>query len=520
MEIKINVPLIDRITGIFSKSAPAPKKREETTETSLESLVASHYYQKIKLERTRLAKYGDYIIMDDEYPEISTALDLYADNATKEKAEGGEPIELKSENSRVKNILDDLIERTKIQETLWDTARNVAKMGDEFDEVVVDNGAWIERLKNLDARTMFKNVDEYGREKDKPYIQKDESGSTEIAHFERWQIVHWKNSGLKRMYGEAILKPIRRVYKQLQMMEDGMVIGRLTRSHLRYLIKIDIEGMDKDEREDYVEKVKNKMKKKRLMNPITGKLETTQNPLSAEEDFFLGVTKDSKADVSALQGATNLGNIRDVEYFQTKMFTGLKVPKAFMGVEKDVKAKATIVEEDIQFARTVGRLRRGLRGGLTQVFNYQLILQGIVPVNGLYQIVFAPISMVDEMRKWTMEKLKAEVAKIYKVDMSLLSDRYILKNFVGIPDEEIDALLREKPAIPTLPSRKIGGTPSLRAGGMTGIATPAVGKMAPMVSQEHDGPNGLDREGIHIATMYMMNLVETLRDLVDLELNR
>jgi hypothetical protein len=55
---------------------------------------------------------------------------------------------------------------------------------------------------------------------------------------------------------------------------------------------------------------------------------------------------------------------------------------------------------------------------------------------------------------------------------------------------------------------------------MTGIATPAVGKMAPMVSQEHDGPNGLDREGVHIATMYMMNLVETLRDLVDLELNR
>src|SRR4030067_1604850 len=112
------------------------------------------------------------------------------------------------------------------------------------------------------------------------------------------------------------------------------------------------------------------------------------------------------------------------------MFTGLKVPKAFMGVEKDVKAKATIVEEDIQFARTVGRLRKGLRRGLSQIFDYQLILKGIAPVRGLYQIVFAPISMVDEMRKWTTEKLKAEVAKIYSTDMSLLSDRYILKNFV------------------------------------------------------------------------------------------
>jgi hypothetical protein len=70
MEIKINGPLIDRITGMFSKSVPSPKRREETTETSLESLVASHYYQKIKLERTRLAKYGDYLIMDEEYSAI------------------------------------------------------------------------------------------------------------------------------------------------------------------------------------------------------------------------------------------------------------------------------------------------------------------------------------------------------------------------------------------------------------------------------------------------------------------
>src|SRR4030042_911412 len=74
MEIKINFPLIDKISSIFLKSVPPVKKREETTETSLESLVASYYYKKIKLERTKLAKYGDYLIMDDKYPEILTTV--------------------------------------------------------------------------------------------------------------------------------------------------------------------------------------------------------------------------------------------------------------------------------------------------------------------------------------------------------------------------------------------------------------------------------------------------------------
>jgi len=898
MEVKINIPLIDKISAVFSKQAPPVKKREETTESSFESLAASYYYKKIKLERTRKAKYADYLIMDEEYPEISTALDLYADNATKEKGESGNPIEFKSKDPKVQNIIDELLKRTKIQETIWDTARNIAKMGDDFDEVVVDADGWIDRLKPLEPASMHREQDEYGRDAEKPYTQKDESGATTTAEFERWQIIHWKNGGQKKLYGESVMKSIRRVYKQLQMMEDGMVIGRLTRSHLRYKILVDVDGLDREERKQYVDDVKKEFKKKRMLNPVTGQLETTQNPLclsgdtqiplldgreltilelmaefkegemfwvyasdgtntvpalatrpwksgvnaevvqvrldngysvkctsyhrfmlrdgtwkeakdlshgdslmplyrqidergyelvypakdgsafvhthkfvaahsfpedwrhtklrtthhknfnrrdnrpenlkvmswwdhrklhvgllettlhrpeakeksrisrrrpeylalraeisrrrmetlyadpvksemmkdacrkviaslnynkdckkkikrireynyanreekarimteynrssehrerarvvcsetgrkiwlneefrkkkaaqvsrtmkekwqdpdyrnqaiterlfrkrdaygrflangsialnhkvvsvepcgtedvynlsiekynclaisagvivhnSAEEDFFLGVTKESKADVDVLQGATNLGNIRDVEYFQTKLFAGLKVPKAFVGLEKDVKAKATIVEEDIQFARTVGRIRKGLRTGLKQIIGYQLMLRGVVPAEGLYEISFEPISMVDEMRKWTMEKLKAEVAKMYRVDMQLLGDEFILRSFLGLTDEEITAVLKEKPAPNTLPSPKKATTPSLRAAGATGMTTPQVGGLNPMtmVSQKEYGHNGLDRaDGFHIATLHMMNLVETLRDLVELEINR
>jgi len=71
LDIKINFPLIKKISSIISKQAPEQPKREETTETSTYSGVVSYYYQKTKLERTRLAKYGDYEEMDDSYPEVA-----------------------------------------------------------------------------------------------------------------------------------------------------------------------------------------------------------------------------------------------------------------------------------------------------------------------------------------------------------------------------------------------------------------------------------------------------------------
>ena len=135
MEVKINIPLIDRITGLFSKSETKPKSRQETTETSLS--LPAYYYKKMELERTRLARYGDYRLMDEDYVEICSFLDIYGDYATKEKDEGGGAFEIRSEDAKVKTIIDEMVNRTRLQDTSWDTARNIAKLGDDFDEVII-----------------------------------------------------------------------------------------------------------------------------------------------------------------------------------------------------------------------------------------------------------------------------------------------------------------------------------------------------------------------------------------------
>jgi intein/homing endonuclease len=238
---------------------------------------------------------------------VHNSLDLYADNATKDRNEAGDPFEVKAKDIRVQNIINEIIERTKVKEMIWDTARAMAKMGDDFDENVVNDKGLIVRLKNLEPYTMFKNVDEYGRVKEKPYVQKDEMTGVTVAEFEPWQIIHWKNGGMKKMYGESVMKSIRRVYKQLQLMEDGMVISRLTRSQLRYKILVDVEGMDKEEREDYIKKVKNEFKKKRLINPLTGKLETAQNPLCLTGDTRIPLLDGRELTICELMSELNDG---------------------------------------------------------------------------------------------------------------------------------------------------------------------------------------------------------------------
>ena len=104
---KVNTSLVGKITGFLkglaSTPATPPAKRSETTETSNTAGVIDYYYQLIKLERSRKSKYNDYEIMDEEYPEVSTAIDAFADNATKELDEEGDTIELKSDNPRTRH---------------------------------------------------------------------------------------------------------------------------------------------------------------------------------------------------------------------------------------------------------------------------------------------------------------------------------------------------------------------------------------------------------------------------------
>ncbi|MCK4785193.1 MAG: hypothetical protein KAV87_15695, partial [Desulfobacteraceae bacterium] len=153
----------------------------------------------------------------------------------------------------------------------------------------------------------------------------------------------------------------------------------------------------------------------------------------------------SPAGVDTLEGTSRLSLIKDVEYFQNKMFTIVKVPKSWLGLERDVNAKATLSGQEVQFARTVRRIQHvSLKNGLKKVYDIGLLLQGYDLTKVQYEILFPAIKTIDEVRKWQIEKSKAEVAKIYGVDIDIVTDNFILKYFLGLTDEEIKELNAER----------------------------------------------------------------------------
>lgn len=403
------------------------------------------YDEQMESNTGRIAKYNDYRLMDEEDPEISSALDIYADNATKGESETDTVIEIISDNVTLIEVLEEHIQRLRLDDELWSITRELVRMGDVFAEVVAyEEDGEVHRLKHLEPDNMVVKRDSFGRlDPEFPYEQQDETGGVE-AQFSFWQILHFqmnKERGSKYGVGGSVLSPIRKLYKQLAMMEDGMVLARLTRAIQRYAFLIDTTGIEPGEAtQEYVNTVAESLKKRRTIDPRTGKMDLKYNPMSMEEDIFIGIKEGSNASVSVLQGQANLGALGDVEYFRNKKFAGLKVPKAYLSHEKDVRARAMITEQDVQFARTVRRVQLVIISQLRKLFDTILATRGIDPIENEYHIKLPALSTIDEMRVWQVKQMRINAALILNKQMDL-SLHWLMVNLLGYDEDDVAKII-------------------------------------------------------------------------------
>lgn len=445
--------IVQRITDLFqrhSSNMPPPEvdssiEARRSMDDGLDIANGSSfawYVDETSLESERIGKYREYDRMDTESVEIASALDIYADNATSGDRESG-TIEVVSESAKVIEVLNEVKGRLKLDFALWSIAREMVKYGDCFEEVVVYPDFEVHRLKHLSPSEVKVKEDEWGRpDSEFPYEQMNETGET-IAKFADWQILHFKiakNRTSKYGVDGSLLYPLRKVFKQLAMIEDSLIIARLTRAQQRFAFMIDVSGIEPGEpTADYLRKVKNSMKKKRTIDPVTGRMDLKYNPLSAEEDIFLARRESNGSDVKVLQGASNLGQLADVEYFSKKLFAGLKVPKAWMGFEGETHARAVITELDVQFAKTIRRVQQSLIEGLQKLFDFVLLTRGIDPIANSYTIKLPVLSAIDELREWQMEVIKANVAVTYKNSLGISSE-WVYRNLLELSDEDIEEI--------------------------------------------------------------------------------
>jgi hypothetical protein len=174
-----------------------------------------------------------------------------------------------------------------------------------------------------------------------------------------------------------MLEKTRRIWKQLLLSEDAMLIYRTSRAPERRRFKVYVGNMNDDDVEAYVQRVANKFKREQIVDSKTGNVDMRFNQMAVDQDYFIPVRDPNTPDpITTLPGAQNLSEIADIEYIQKKLVTALRIPKAFLGFEEVTGDGKNLALQDIRFARTINRIQKSMIQELNKIAIVHLFLLG------------------------------------------------------------------------------------------------------------------------------------------------
>ena len=406
------------------------------------------YTQAIYYEPTRLAAFYDYESM--EYtPEISTALDIYSEESTTPD-QNGYVLQVYSESKRIKSILVDLFVNTlDINTNLPMWIRNMCKYGDNFVYLKLDPTKGVTgclQLPNIEIERLERGIDArtYSATINVNRTALKFAWKTRDAEFNTWEVAHFRLLGDDRKlpYGTSMLEKARRIWKQLVLSEDAMLIYRTSRAPERRVFKVFVGNMDDKDVEPYVQRVANKFKRDQVVDKKTGNVDLRFNQMAVDQDYFIPVRDATQVNpIDTLPGAQNLSEIADIEYIQKKLVTALRVPKAYLGFEEPVGDGKNLSLLDIRFARTINRIQKSAIAEMNKIAIIHLFLMGFEDELSNFTLQLtnpskqADLLMIDVWKEKVLlyKDMVGEVAK----SIQPTSATWAKKHIFGFSDDEI-----------------------------------------------------------------------------------
>jgi hypothetical protein len=224
------------------------------------------------------------------------------------------------------------------------------------------------------------------------------------------------------------------------LLEDAAMIYRLQRAPERFAFYVDVGDLPPAEALAFVNKIRQQHKKKRFVNPQTGKLDMKFESISPDDDFWVPTRKGVDGTRIEVLGGPSWQHMEDVEYFQNKLFSALKVPKAYLAQDENV-ARAVLSSEDVRFARSVLRVQREVCNGLRKVSRTHLAALNIDPYSVEYTINMTVPSAIFELAQLEVRNARADLASRMKEHVSL---RWVLENVYQLSDEDIEIIIKER----------------------------------------------------------------------------
>jgi hypothetical protein len=330
-----------------------------------------------------------------------------------------------------------------IEFNLWSYIRNMTKYGDFYLHLDILDKHGVVNVKPLSVYEVNRLE---GHDPTTPklvqfevqqYSETRRSTKPNDVH-ENYEVAHFRNLADTNYlpYGKSMLEGARRVFKQLTLMEDAMLIHRMMRAPEKRIFKVDIGNIPPNEVDNFMQQIIGKMKKTPVMKS-NGEYNLKYNMESITEDYYLPVRGgDSGTSIDTLPGLGNDGAIEDVEYLRNKMMAALKIPKAFLGYDENVGSKATLAAEDVRFARTIERLQKIIVAELEKIAIVHLYTQGFDDAELInFELELTNPSMIHQQEKLELLTQKKEIANDL-IENKLFSRQWIYDNIFELNDQE------------------------------------------------------------------------------------
>jgi hypothetical protein len=382
--------------------------------------------------------YTDYEVMDQDAI-IATCLDIYADEVIL-KDDFGDILRITSNNENIKKILHNLFyDVLNIEFNLWPWVRNMCKYGDLFLHLDIQEEIGIVSVTPLSA---YEIIREEGMNVNNPYhVQFKQLGGGNII-YENFEIAHFRllTDSNFLPYGRSIVEPARKVWKQLMLMEDAMLIHRIMRAPEKRIFKIDVGNIPPNEVDNYMQRIINQMKKTPYVDEQTGEYNLKFNMMNMLEDYFLPVRGgQSGTSIESLAGM-EYQTIEDINYLKEKMTAAMKVPTAFIGYNGETAGKGMLAGQDVRFARTVERVQRIVISELYKIAIIHLYAQGYTDAELLdFELTMTSPSTIYEQEKLTLYTTKVELAG-NMLEKKLMSRDWIYENIFNFTKQEYESI--------------------------------------------------------------------------------
>jgi hypothetical protein len=449
----------------------------------------------------RVERYNQYENMDMD-SEVNACLDIIAEFSTQMNETNGTPFDVKyndkptdHEIGIIKKQLQQWVKLNKLDQRIFKLFRNTIKYGDQIFVRDPENFEmmWVDM-----SKVMRVIVNESEGKRPEQYVIRDINpnfqnmtvaaktttdymtnpvtgtisgssnytmpnggagggvGNSRFMHamneatLDAKHVVHCSlNEGLDVFwpFGRSILEQIYKVYKQKELLEDAILIYRVSRAPERRIFKIDVGNMPSHLAMQFVERVKNEMHQRRIPT-ITGggqnMMDSSYNPLSINEDYFFPQGADGRgSSVDTLQGGSNLGEIDDLKYFNNKMARGLRVPSSYLPTGPDDSDRAlsdgkvgTALIQEYRFNQYCERLQALIAQKLDDEFKMFLKWRGFNIDSGLFSIGFNAPQNFASYRQSELDNTRIQ-AFMQMEPLPYMSKRFLLERFLGLTEEEI-----------------------------------------------------------------------------------